>query len=118
MGESRGWLRQIGAVRDGAKLETSEQWVLGGPDDANRSRRLDWSKLMRRSWGIDVLHCPTCGGKMDLIAVIEDATIAAKILTHLGLPARPPPRGRPFHRAKQHQLALDIDHDFQSLAVS
>ena len=55
---------------------------------------------------------------MELIAVIDDSAVAARILTHLGLPARPPPRGRPWRQPKQHQLALDLDHDFQSLAVS
>ena len=39
---------------------------------------------------------------MELIAAIEDESVATRILTHLGLPARAPPRGRPWRR----QLAL------------
>jgi hypothetical protein len=31
---------------------------------------------------------------MRLVAVIPDETVARKILEHLGLPARAPPRGR------------------------
>ena len=54
---------------------------------------------MRRSFGIDVLQCPKCLGRMKLIALIEDPVVIAKILDHLGLsseiprarPARPPP---------------------------
>jgi hypothetical protein len=39
---------------------------------------------------------------MELIAAIEDERVAAKILLHLGLPARAPPRGRPW--GAQHVL--------------
>ena len=33
---------------------------------------------------------------MELISVIEDASIATRILSHLGLPTRAPPRGPPW----------------------
>jgi len=45
---------------------------------------------------------------MELIATIEDERTARKILEHLGLPPRPPPRGRPWRPGPQ-QLALDDD---------
>jgi hypothetical protein len=55
--------------------------------------------LMQRTFGFDVLACPRCGGRLRLIALIEGATVVARILAHLGLrtevprpqPARPPP---------------------------
>ena len=34
---------------------------------------------------------------MRLIAAIEDPRTAARILAHLGLPTRAPPRGPPWH---------------------
>jgi hypothetical protein len=68
---------------------------LSGPDDAARSRRLAWATLLRRAWGIDALACPHCDGAMRMIAVIEDEQVARKILKHLGLSFRPPPRGHP-----------------------
>ena len=40
----------------------------------------------------------------------ERERVAAKILRHLGLPARAPPRGRPW-RPGQQQLALRDDAD-------
>lgn len=57
----------------------------------------------RRSWrtfGIDVLACPRCGGRLRLIALIEQAAVIDRILRHLGVPteipaprpARAPPR--------------------------
>jgi hypothetical protein len=33
---------------------------------------------------------------MELIAAIEEERIATRILAHLGLPVRAPPRGRPW----------------------
>ena len=63
---------------------------------------------MRRTFDLDVLACARCGGRMALIATIEDERTARKILEHLGLPARAPPRARPG-RPGQQQLALDQD---------
>lgn len=44
---------------------------------------------------------------MRLVSVILDERIARKILEHIGLAARPPPRGRPWRAVGQAQLALD-----------
>ena len=52
-----------------------------------------WADLMRRSFGFDVLACPRCGGRLRLIALIEEAAVNQRILRHLGLPsAIPAPR--------------------------
>jgi uncharacterized protein YbaR (Trm112 family) len=42
--------------------------------------------LMRRAFEIDVLACPRCGGRLRLIATVEDPRGIRRILTHLGLP--------------------------------
>jgi hypothetical protein len=39
-----------------------------------------------------VEHCPHCGGNLKIIAAIEEPGVIAKILAHLGLPTRAPPR--------------------------
>jgi hypothetical protein len=41
---------------------------------------------------MDLDHCSNCGGALKIIAAIEDPAVIVKILTHLGLPARAPPR--------------------------
>ena len=46
-------------------------------DDATepgKPRHWAWADLMRRVFDIDVLACPRCGGRMRLIATIDDAT--------------------------------------------
>ena len=37
-------------------------------------------------------HCPNCGGQLKIIAAILEQQVIEKILTHLGLQARAPPR--------------------------
>ena len=41
---------------------------------------------MRRTFGFDVLACPRCGGRLCLIALIEEAAVIGRMLRHLGLP--------------------------------
>ena len=40
---------------------------------------------MRRAFEADVLACPKCGGRMIVLATIEDPAVIRRILTHLGL---------------------------------
>jgi hypothetical protein len=59
----------------------------GGP---SRSRGYQWAEFMRRTFGLDVLACPRCGGRLRLVALIEHAAAVQRILRHLGLPAEVP----------------------------
>ncbi|MGH8646604.1 MAG: hypothetical protein ACREX4_19960, partial [Gammaproteobacteria bacterium] len=60
--------------------------------------RISWARLLKRVFAIDMEHCPHCGGTLKIIAAIEAPAVIAKILAHLGLSARAPPRStaRPF----------------------
>ena len=53
---------------------------------------MSWARLLKRVFNIDVEHCPNCGGNLKIIAVILEFSAIAKILGHLGLPTRAPPR--------------------------
>ncbi len=59
---------------------------------ALRSARPTWVRLLKRVFSIDLEHCPNCGGELKIIAAILEAPVIEKILTHLGLEARAPPR--------------------------
>jgi hypothetical protein len=50
---------------------------------------------------IDMEHCPNCGGELKIIAVILEQPVIEKILTHLGLQARAPPRALARGQAMQ-----------------
>jgi hypothetical protein len=41
---------------------------------------------MARVFALDVLECPRCGGRMRILAAIEDPSVARKILDSLGCP--------------------------------
>ena len=53
---------------------------------------MSWARLLKRVLDIDIEHCPNCGGDLKIIAAIEDPLVIVRILSHLGLPARAPPR--------------------------
>jgi drug/metabolite transporter (DMT)-like permease len=51
-----------------------------------------WAKLLKRVFNLDLEHCPNCGGTLTIIAAIFERPAIEKILRHVGLDARPPPR--------------------------
>ena len=55
---------------------------------------MSWARFLKRVFVIDIKQCPQCGGTLKIIAAIEHSPVIAKILAHLGLPARAPPRSR------------------------
>ncbi len=77
--------------------ETADE--LDNPPQHARSARMSWAQLLKRVFDIDIEHCPHCGGTMKIIAAILEPAVITKILDHLGLPTRAPPRApaRPFN---------------------
>ena len=56
-----------------------------------QAARMSWARLLKRVFDIDVERC-ACGGQLKIIAAIEDPVVIVRILTHLGVAARAPPR--------------------------
>jgi len=56
------------------------------------SALMNWARLLKQVFDIDIEHCPNCGGALKIIAAIEDPPVIVKILRHLGLPTRAPAR--------------------------
>jgi hypothetical protein len=53
---------------------------------------MSWAQLLKRVFAIDMASYPQCGDPLTIITAIEDPMVIAKILAHLGLPTRAPPR--------------------------
>jgi hypothetical protein len=67
------------------------------PSDGTRAaprgcpRHWAWAQLMERAFGIDVLACPRCGGRLRLLATVEDPQVIRAVLESLGLPTEASP---------------------------
>jgi hypothetical protein len=102
----------VPAIGDG--VEASDGDLSRAPDaDARRAAEgskaggYQWAELMRRTFGVDVLACARCGGRLRLVALIEQTSVIQRILRHLGLPAHVP-EPRPARASPQH---LDLTED-------
>jgi len=56
-----------------------------GAREQTKPRAWTWAALMHRAFGIDLLACPHCGGRLRLIATLHDHAVIRKILEHLDL---------------------------------
>ena len=63
-----------------------------------------------------MLACPRCGGRLRLIALIEEAAVIGRILRHLGVPTEIPAR-RPARAPPLRVAVRDVDgwHDDPSV---
>ncbi len=52
-----------------------------------------WAALMRRVLDLDVLACPRCGGRLRVIAPVQDPLAVQAILAHRARSAAPAPPG-------------------------
>ncbi len=64
----------------------------GPPHRSAQARtRVPWAELLQKVFAVDVLACPRCGGRLEVIAYIAEPEVAKQILDHLGLEAQAPP---------------------------
>lgn len=75
-------------------LTVSEDCAHGEPAseaDSRRGHRVSWAKLLARVFQVDVTECPTCGGRLKIVAALTDPFSVRRYLEGVGLPARAPP---------------------------
>jgi hypothetical protein len=53
------------------------------PSSAPRQVAMSWAQRLRRVFGVEIQACARCGGKLKVIASIEEPAVIAKILAHL-----------------------------------
>jgi hypothetical protein len=54
------------------------------------SPRVDWASLLRRSFEVDVLACPGCGGRLRVLGEVTDRAMVRVVLDSLGMPTDAP----------------------------
>ena len=85
------------------------------PDEAKPDEPLapmTWMQRLKRVFAIDIEACPQCGGKLRVIACIEDPDVIATILEHIrardeagpSQPRAPPLRSQHLHTTNQDRL--------------
>ena len=93
-------LRSRVVPRPGTSRETAP------PDktEAHRHRAMTWAQRLKRVFAIDIERCWRCGGRLEVIASVEEPEVIKRILAHLerdeaaadpAPPSRGPPQGRP-----------------------
>jgi hypothetical protein len=96
------WRAQVVAYRRAAAPQTPvgaspTPGADGESTTAPVARYWAWADLMRRAFDVDVLACPRCGGRLRLIATVEDPEAIRAILAAVGaapeLAGRAPPFG-------------------------
>jgi hypothetical protein len=62
-----------------------------------------WAELLKRTFGVDVLECPNCTGRMKLIAMVTEPKSVERYLARIGelthVPGRSPSRGPPYWKS-------------------
>ena len=83
--------KQIVPKPPALKLVTDDQISVDPKQLELKKKNIPWARLLARVFNIDVETCIKCGGKMKIIAAIEDPKVIRKILEHMGLDTKPPP---------------------------
>jgi hypothetical protein len=78
---------------------------------AERHRALRWAQRLKRVFRIDIETCERCGGRVKIIASIEDPAVVERILAHLQQRASAPAETIPAHgpRGPPGQGLLDLN---------
>jgi hypothetical protein len=58
------------------------------------SSRVDWARLLRRTFEVDVLQCSSCTGRLRVVGEMTDPEIVRFVLDGLGLPTQAPQPAR------------------------
>jgi hypothetical protein len=68
---------------DRPALNLTAHAVDASPRGASIPGAWTWAALMRRVFDLDVLACPRCGGRLRVIATVQDPLAVQAILAHL-----------------------------------
>jgi hypothetical protein len=111
LGPRAAWRSEV--VRRTPTEDARDAGVNEASTAARRARGERWASLMRRTFGFEVLACPRCGGRLRLIALIEEAAVIGRLLRHFGVPTEIPAprlaRAPPLSAGAPNQAGWDHD---------
>jgi hypothetical protein len=103
----------------GADAPSSEEELAdSGPESGHKlrgrgCRYCSWAELMKRTFSLDVLACPRCGGRLRRVAMMTEPNEIARYLRALGEPTHAPPRtparGPPYWRSRVLRRQAGVD---------
>jgi hypothetical protein len=94
--------RVVPGVRAAAANNTND---CGEVSAIARQRSLSWAQRLKRVFAIDIEVCRRCGGRLRVIASIEDPEVIERILEHLGRDAGPVDPAHPCRAPPQGELS-------------
>jgi hypothetical protein len=68
----------------GARAAAASRASQHGPAAAARQRNPTWAQRLKRVFAIDIETCRQCGGRLRVIASIEQPALIDRLLAHLG----------------------------------
>ena len=87
------------AIVPGKKNHTIQPSADDAPQTESEKRiAMNWARRLKRAFQIDIQKCEACGGKIKIIACIEDPTVINQILSHLNHFAMNDQLMLPLHR--------------------
>jgi Putative transposase len=102
------WRSRIAPAKSPAPPEAMVDHEAQTPKRTGRYR--PWAELLKRTFGLDVLECPTCHGRMKLLAMVTEPESVRRYLLRIGeptdVPARSPSRGPPFWKSLVLRLKM------------
>jgi Putative transposase/Transposase zinc-binding domain len=101
------------SLSESAPAEIEPAPAADEPTKVASRRNRTWAVLMQRTFGLDVLACPRCGGRLRLIALIEQPAVIKRVLGHLGVPTELPVRSpaRPPEPVRLDEPAAECEID-------
>jgi hypothetical protein len=96
------WRSRVAPTPPKAPVETAD-----AGDAVSAPKRPDtyrpWAELLKRTFSVDVLECPTCKGRIKRIAMVTERESITRYLANIGeltnVPDRSPSRGPPYWKS-------------------
>ncbi|MBA3563376.1 MAG: hypothetical protein H0W33_05115 [Gammaproteobacteria bacterium] len=67
---------------------------------------MTWARRRKRVFRIEIETCRRCGGRLGVIASIEDPAVIERMLNHLGRSAESPDPAHPTRPPPQRELSI------------